>query len=48
LTEERILDNTSDEGIVLADKQVLDEMSGEERVLDGTDDNKDGFAGVKE
>jgi hypothetical protein len=35
LTEERVLDRMSDEGVILA----------EERVLDGTSDEEDGFAG---
>jgi hypothetical protein len=47
LTEERVLDRTSDEGIILADERVLDGMGDEERVLNGTDDDKDRFAGAR-
>jgi hypothetical protein len=47
LTEERVLDRTSDKGFILIEERVLDGTSDEGGVLDETDDEEDGFAGGK-
>jgi hypothetical protein len=47
LTEEQVLERTSNKGVILAEERVLDGASDEGRVLDGVDNDKDGSAGVK-
>jgi hypothetical protein len=44
LTEERVLEGTSDKGVVLAEERV---SSDEERVLDGMDRQEGGSAGAR-